>query len=113
MLAELDCFEIGLPAAYFTGDGHGQSKEANCDTQESSETWEGRIQIGGNTYWRVSFGWVPNLQRGSPWLRRRPARVDRLIRRAQNSSIRFRKCAVTGWRARQPKSNSASNSRKN
>src|SRR5215510_13297589 len=72
-----------------------------------------RIQIGDSTYWRVSFGFVPNLQRGSPWLRRRPAQVDRLIRRAQNSSIRFRKCAVTGWRAQQPKSNSASNSRKN
>src|SRR6516165_3140675 len=72
-----------------------------------------RIQIRGNTYWRVSFGWVPNLQRGSPWLRSRPARIDRLIRRARNSSIRFRKCAVTGWRAQRPKSNSALNSRKN
>ena len=72
-----------------------------------------RIQIRGNTYWRVSFGWVPNLQRGSLWLRRKPAQVGRLIRRAQNSSIRFRKCAVTGWRAQRPKSNSASNCRKN
>src|SRR5215470_8614845 len=51
--------------------------------------------------------------RESPWLRRRTARVDRLVRRVQNSSIRFRKCAVTGWRVQRPKSNSASNCRKN
>ena len=37
MLAELDCFEIGSPAAYFTGDSHGQSKEACCDAQEASK----------------------------------------------------------------------------
>jgi hypothetical protein len=31
-----------LPAAYFTGDNHGQSKEARCDAQEKLETWPGR-----------------------------------------------------------------------
>src|SRR5262249_12536737 len=36
--------------------------------------------------------------RGSPWLRRRTAQVDRLVRRVQNSSIRFRKCR--DWMAR-------------
>jgi hypothetical protein len=30
-------------AAYFTGDSHGQSKEAYCE-QESLETWEGTRQ---------------------------------------------------------------------
>jgi hypothetical protein len=44
MLADLDCFEIGSPAAYFTGDSHGQSKEACCDAQESLETREGKRQ---------------------------------------------------------------------
>jgi len=30
--------------AYFTGDSHGQSKEASCDAQESLETWKGKYQ---------------------------------------------------------------------
>ena len=51
----------------------------------------------GNAYWRVSFGWVPNLQRGSPWLKRGPAQVDRLIRRAQNSSIHNTRCRGRLW----------------
>jgi hypothetical protein len=33
-----------LPAAYFTGDNHGQSKEARCDAQEKLETWQGQRQ---------------------------------------------------------------------
>jgi len=44
VLGELGCFEIGSPAAYFTGDGHGQSKEAYCGAQENLETWEGKRQ---------------------------------------------------------------------
>jgi hypothetical protein len=40
----LASFEIGLPAAYFTGDNHGQSKEARCDAQEKFETWPGQRQ---------------------------------------------------------------------
>ena len=32
-------------AAYFTGNGHGQSKEACCDTQESLEAREGKRQV--------------------------------------------------------------------
>jgi hypothetical protein len=33
-----------LPAAYFTGHNHGQSKEARCDAQEKLETWPGQRQ---------------------------------------------------------------------
>ena len=33
-----------MPAAYFTGDNHGQSKEARCDAQEKLETWPGQRQ---------------------------------------------------------------------
>jgi hypothetical protein len=33
-----------LPAAYFTGDNHGQSKEARCDAQEKFETWQAQRQ---------------------------------------------------------------------
>ena len=33
-----------MPAAYFTGDNHGQSKEARCDAQEELETWPGQRQ---------------------------------------------------------------------
>jgi hypothetical protein len=44
MLAELECSKIGSPAAYLTGDRHGQSKEAYCDAQESLETPEGKHQ---------------------------------------------------------------------
>lgn len=43
MLAELNYFEVGSLAAYFTANTHGQSKEAYCDTQ-SLETWEGKRQ---------------------------------------------------------------------
>jgi hypothetical protein len=42
MLVKVACFEIGSPAAYFTGDSHGQSKEAYCGAQESLETWQGK-----------------------------------------------------------------------
>jgi len=31
VLPRLACFEIALPAAFFTGDSHGQSKEAYCE----------------------------------------------------------------------------------
>src|SRR5208283_1777401 len=37
-------YEIGLPAAYFTGDSHGQGKEACCDAQEKLETRQGKRQ---------------------------------------------------------------------
>src|SRR5208283_3487229 len=37
-------YEIGLPAAYFTGDSHGQGKEACCDAQETLETRQGKRQ---------------------------------------------------------------------
>ena len=33
-----------MPAAYLTGDNHGQSKEARCDAQEKLETWPGQRQ---------------------------------------------------------------------
>ena len=33
-----------MPAAYFTGDSHGQSKEACCDAQEKLETRQGKRQ---------------------------------------------------------------------
>jgi hypothetical protein len=39
-----DYFEIGSLGAYFTGDSHGQSKEASCDAQENLETWKGKRQ---------------------------------------------------------------------
>jgi len=39
----LACSEIGLPAAYFTGDSHGQGKESCCDAQEK-QTWQGKGQ---------------------------------------------------------------------
>ena len=33
-----------MPAAYFTGDSHGQGKEACCDAQEKLETRQGKRQ---------------------------------------------------------------------
>jgi hypothetical protein len=44
MLVKVACFEIGSPAAYFTGDSHGQTKEACCGAQESLETRESKRQ---------------------------------------------------------------------
>jgi hypothetical protein len=35
---------LGFPAAYFTGDSHGQSEEAYCGAQEKLETRQGQRQ---------------------------------------------------------------------
>jgi hypothetical protein len=35
-----------VPPAYFTGDSHGQSKEARCCAQEEPETRQGKRQAG-------------------------------------------------------------------
>jgi hypothetical protein len=43
-LSTFACFEISWLAASFTGDSHGQSKEARCGAQEGLETREGKRQ---------------------------------------------------------------------